>query len=116
MKTMRIAALTLAVCAAALAVAVAKPAKPSPKPAPVPVATTPAPVDPAYMWNLSDLYPSPEAWTAERARVKATVDGFDKYKGYLGQERQGHAGRARRLLRRPARRCPPRRLRRPESG
>ncbi|MBS0472755.1 MAG: oligoendopeptidase F family protein [Proteobacteria bacterium] len=45
----------------------------------------PAPVDPAYMWDLSDLYPSPEAWTAERDRVKAEMDGFSKYKGTLGK-------------------------------
>jgi oligoendopeptidase F len=37
------------------------------------------------MWDLSDLYPSAEAWTAERDRVKAAIDGFDKYKGTLGK-------------------------------
>ena len=39
--------------------------------------------NPAYMWDLSDLYPSPEAWTAAQAKVKAQVDGLDKYKGSL---------------------------------
>jgi oligoendopeptidase F len=43
------------------------------------------PVDPAYMWNLDDLYPSAAAWTSERDRVKAEIDGFDTYKGTLGK-------------------------------
>ena len=44
-----------------------------------------APVDPAYMWDLSDLYPSADAWTAEHDRVKAQTEAFDKYKGTLGK-------------------------------
>ena len=44
-----------------------------------------APVDPAYMWDLSDFYPSAEAWTAEHDRVKAVTDTLDKYKGTLGK-------------------------------
>src|SRR5512135_3225015 len=75
MKTARIAVLAL------LCVTGAAAAKPAPKPVAPPAA---APVDPAYMWDLSDLYASPEAWTAEHDRVKATTDGFDKYKGTLG--------------------------------
>jgi oligoendopeptidase F len=39
--------------------------------------------NPAYMWDLGDLYPSPEAWTAAQAKVKAQVDGLDKYKASL---------------------------------
>src|SRR5690242_16769043 len=80
MKTSRIAALALTVCAAAIVAAVAK----SPKPALAPAAAA-AVVDPAYMWDLADLYPSPEAWTSERDRVKGQVQGFDKYKGTLGK-------------------------------
>ncbi len=80
MKTTRIAALALMLTACAAALAVAKPPA---KPVPAPAAE--APIDPAYMWDLSDLYPSAEAWTAERDRVKAAVDGFDKYKGTLGK-------------------------------
>ncbi len=41
--------------------------------------------NPAYMWDLSDLYPSAEAWTAAHDRTKATVDGLDKFKGTLGK-------------------------------
>jgi len=36
------------------------------------------------MWNLGDLYASPEAWTAARNKEKAIIDGLDKYKGTLG--------------------------------
>jgi oligoendopeptidase F len=80
MKTTRIAAmaLLLTACGVALSVAAAKPAKPA-----APAAA--APVDPAYMWDLSDLYPSPEAWTAARDRLKTQIDGLDKYKGTLGK-------------------------------
>jgi oligoendopeptidase F len=81
MKTTRIAALALlaAACSAALAMAATRPAKPA---TPPPAAE--APVDPAYMWDLSDLYPSAEAWTAEHDRVKAVTGALDKYKGTLG--------------------------------
>ncbi|HEY4941723.1 MAG TPA: M3 family oligoendopeptidase [Rhizomicrobium sp.] len=53
------------------------------KPAATPTAE--APVDPAYMWDLSDLYPSDQAWTAGRDRLKAEIDTLDKYKGTLGR-------------------------------
>ncbi len=57
MKMLRIASLTLmaTACCAALAVAATKPAD-----APNPDAS-----NPAYMWDLSDIYPSADAWTAE---------------------------------------------------
>jgi len=79
-KTIRIAALTLTIAAFGGVLALAKPAT---KPVPAPAAATP--VDPAYMWDLTDLYPSSEAWTAERDRVKASTEGFDQYKGTLGK-------------------------------
>jgi oligoendopeptidase F len=41
--------------------------------------------NPAYMWDLSDLYPSPEVWTAAQGKAKAQVDALDKYKGTLGK-------------------------------
>jgi oligoendopeptidase F len=73
MKTSRIVALAFVATAgcAVLALAADKPA--------------PAPVDPAYMWDLSDLYPSPEAWTAEQTRLKAAIAGLNQYKGTLGK-------------------------------
>ncbi|HUO90616.1 MAG TPA: M3 family oligoendopeptidase [Rhizomicrobium sp.] len=77
MKTTRIAALALMMTACGAVLAAARPAE-----APAPAA---APADAAYMWDLTDLYPSPEAWTAERDRVKAQIEGFDRYKGTLGK-------------------------------
>ncbi|MBV9993552.1 MAG: oligoendopeptidase F family protein [Alphaproteobacteria bacterium] len=41
--------------------------------------------NPAYMWDLSDLYPSPQAWKAEHDKLKAEIDGLEKYKGTLGK-------------------------------
>ncbi len=41
--------------------------------------------DPAYMWDLTDLYPSAEAWTADRDRVAAQAESLPKYKGSLGR-------------------------------
>ncbi len=78
MKTTVIAALALSCMAGTLAVA-----KPAAKPVTPPAAA--APVDPAYMWDLSDLYASPQAWTAEHDRLKIQTEGFDKYKGTLGK-------------------------------
>lgn len=64
------------------------------KPAPQAVAKQEQKVEPkvehaepknlATMWDLSDLYPSPAAWSTAQARIKAEVDGLDKYKGTLG--------------------------------
>ncbi len=73
MKTTRIAALVFVATAsaAALSMAAPKPAKPTIPPA------IEAPVDPAYMWDLSEIYPSAEAWTAERDRVRAEIDALD---------------------------------------
>ncbi len=75
MTSTRIAALALmaTACSFAFAVAATTPATPQP------------PIDPAYMWDLTDLYASPEAWTAEHDRIKAVIDGLDKYKGTLGK-------------------------------
>ncbi len=46
--------------------------------------TSPA-TDQKYVWDLTDLYPSPEAWTAEYAKIKAEVDKLPNYKGTLGR-------------------------------
>src|SRR5215467_7961849 len=78
MKTTRIAAIALMMTACGAVLAAARPAE-----TPAPAAA--AAVDPAYMWDLTPLYPSAEAWTAERDRVKAEIQGFDKYKGTLGK-------------------------------
>ena len=39
-----------------------------------------------YMWDLTDLYPSPAAWTAAFARVKADADGLKHLQGTLGAD------------------------------
>jgi oligoendopeptidase F len=44
-----------------------------------------APVDQKYVWDLTDLYPSPEAWTAEQAKIKAEAGKLGRFKGTLGQ-------------------------------
>ena len=44
-------------------------------------ATTPD----AYKWNLTDIYPSDEAWQAERARLAKDLAGAAAFKGTLGQ-------------------------------
>lgn len=44
--------------------------------------------NPAYMWDLSDLYPSPEAWTTEHDAIAADVARLDKLKGTLGRNAQ----------------------------
>lgn len=44
--------------------------------------------NPAYMWDLGDLYPSADSWTAAQVKAKAEVDGLDKYKGTLAKSAQ----------------------------
>jgi len=48
---------------------------------------TPATADDsvATMWELNDLYLSPEAWSQAYARTRATVDKFDNLRGTLGK-------------------------------
>src|SRR5262245_34756005 len=36
------------------------------------------------LWNLADLYPTPDAWAAEYARIKTAAIALDSYKGTLG--------------------------------
>jgi hypothetical protein len=36
--------------------------------------------NPAYSWDLGDLYPSPQAWTIEHDRILAQAKALDKYK------------------------------------
>ena len=36
-------------------------------------ASSPA-TDQKYVWDLTDLYPTPDAWTAEYAKIKAETD------------------------------------------
>ncbi len=51
-------------------------------------ATKPAVSDadnPAYMWDLSDLYKSPEAWTAEHDKIQEEAKKLEDFKGTLGK-------------------------------
>jgi oligoendopeptidase F len=41
--------------------------------------------NPAYRWDLSELYPSPQAWTMEHDRILAQARALDKYKDTLGR-------------------------------
>ncbi|MBI3677549.1 MAG: oligoendopeptidase F [Proteobacteria bacterium] len=45
----------------------------------------PAKTDTAPSWHLSDLYASPEAWSAEHDQIKAEAEKLDQYKGTLGK-------------------------------
>jgi oligoendopeptidase F len=40
---------------------------------------------PAGMWDLSDLYPSPQAWADAYARAQAAAAALEGYRGTLGQ-------------------------------
>jgi oligoendopeptidase F len=37
-----------------------------------------------YMWDLSDLYPSADAWTQAQGKVKGEIDKLDSYKSTIG--------------------------------
>ncbi len=52
---------------------------------PVLAADAVKPVDPAYMWDLSDLYTSPDAWTAARDKALVSAGKLESYKGTLGK-------------------------------
>src|SRR5437016_5739874 len=44
--------------------------------------------DQKYVWDLGDLYRTPEAWTAEHAKMKAAAEKLDQYKGTLDKGAQ----------------------------
>jgi len=48
-------------------------------------AEAPAAADQQYVWDLTDLYQTPEAWTAEHAKIKGAADKLKQYKGTLGK-------------------------------
>jgi oligoendopeptidase F len=41
--------------------------------------------NPTYTWDLSDLYPSPQAWAMEHDRILAQANALDKYQDTLGR-------------------------------
>jgi oligoendopeptidase F len=48
-------------------------------------ATNPQVNDPEYRWDLSELYPSPQAWTLEHDKILEQAGALDKYQDTLGQ-------------------------------
>ena len=79
MKSARVAAIIVLAMACIATFAASKPAAINPAPTAAPA------VDPRYMWDLSELYASPEAWTAERDRLKTATDALERYRGTLGR-------------------------------
>ncbi len=57
-------------------------------PIPAFAADPPAPDATGAAWDLSDLFPSSEAWTAERASVAGALPGIAAWKGKLGESAQ----------------------------
>jgi len=51
---------------------------------PPPAAHAADPNDPAFMWDLRDLYATPEAWDAEATALEQAIPALSKYEGALG--------------------------------
>lgn len=51
---------------------------------PAPAAEAPAEVDARYTWNLTEIYPSVEAWNAAREEVLASLQDIEERRGTLG--------------------------------
>jgi oligoendopeptidase F len=41
--------------------------------------------NPAYMWDLTDLYKTPQAWTAQHDAIRARAEKLEAFKGTLGK-------------------------------
>jgi len=41
------------------------------------------------MWDLTDLYPTPEAWNASYTKIQTAAKALDQYKGKLGTSPEG---------------------------
>jgi oligoendopeptidase F len=74
----------LLAAAGALAASAALPARAAMPKAVSEMAAARAAAGPPVTWDLKDLYPSPEAWTADRAAVQAMLPTLLSYKGKLG--------------------------------
>jgi oligoendopeptidase F len=51
----------------------------------VPVRAADTAVPAAYTWDLGDLYPTPEAWTAAQGKAKTEIAKLDGYKDTIGK-------------------------------
>src|SRR5512142_63858 len=49
----------------------------------VPVGAADVPA--AYVWDLTDLYSSPDAWAASQSKVKGEIAKLDTYKDSIGK-------------------------------
>ncbi|KCZ49487.1 oligoendopeptidase F [Hyphomonas pacifica] len=58
---------------------------------PVTAPATPEPISEAYVWDLTELYASPEAWDAAYDDIKARTATLSDYKGTLGQSAEAMA-------------------------
>jgi oligoendopeptidase F len=47
-------------------------------------APVPDEANPAYTWDLADLYPSPQAWSAAHDKARARAQALDRFAGTLG--------------------------------
>src|ERR1700689_5983689 len=52
---------------------------------PAPAASAAAPADAGSMWDLSDLYATPEAWSEDLTKTQAAAAALAGYKGTLGR-------------------------------
>ena len=43
-----------------------------------------ADIEDKYKWQVEDIYPTIEAWTADFELLQNSIDAFDQYKGHLG--------------------------------
>ena len=43
-------------------------------------------IDPAYKWDLSDMYASTAAWEADRDRFIDALPSLEQYRGQLGAD------------------------------
>lgn len=43
-------------------------------------------VNPRYIWNTQDIFPTDEAWNAEYAALEPAIRAFDKFAGTLGDK------------------------------
>ncbi|MEO1172592.1 MAG: hypothetical protein AAFX94_11170, partial [Myxococcota bacterium] len=87
--------MTLVVLAVLTACAAQTPApKPAEETTPTPVAEAPKPApkaaeeeprDTVYVWDLTDLYPSEDAWNAAREDILKRVAELPRHKGTLGK-------------------------------
>jgi oligoendopeptidase F len=69
---------------AALIMLAAPPLKVAAQAAPPATARNASAISVATMWDLSDLYATPDAWNASYAKAKAAADRLDSFKGTLG--------------------------------